>query len=435
MEQCKILPLKNMIDCEVTIPGSKSYTNRALIMGALANGKTTLTGISESDDSVAMIKALQQLGVEIKQTGETIEIIGTGGQFRPFSGTINVGAAGTTMRFLASVAALVPGEIILDGSERMRERPINELVDALRDLGVRIEYMMKEGCPPLKIHGGSIKGGTVEMDGSFSSQYFTSLMLIAPVLEKGIKIIVKGEQVSKSYIDMTVDGLESFGVKVTNNNYEEYVIAPGSHYKPTNYHIEGDCSGAAYFWSIAALNGGHIRVHNINPTSAQGDVHFPDLLEKMGCKVVKNQVRKWIEVTGVTELNGLAEVVDMESMPDTAQPLAVVASFANGITHLGGLSTLRIKETDRIAAMNIELAKCGVETEIGSDWIKIIPGKPIGTVIDTYKDHRMAMSFALLGTKVNGVIVNEPNVVSKSFPEFWDLLDQIGVEIEKLQIH
>jgi 3-phosphoshikimate 1-carboxyvinyltransferase len=269
------------------------------------------------------------------------------------------------------------------------------------------------------------------MDGSFSSQYFTSLMLIAPVLEQGIKIIVKGEQVSKSYIDMTVDGLESFGVKVTNNKYEEYIIAPGSHYKPTNYHIEGDCSGAAYFWSIAALNGGHIRVHNINPSSAQGDVHFPDLLEKMGCAVSKNQDEKWIEVIGATDLKGLSEMVDMESMPDTAQPLAVAASLAKGITHLGGLSTLRIKETDRIAAMNIELAKCGVKTEIGPDRIKIIPGQPTGAVIDTYKDHRMAMSFALLGTKVGGIVVNEPNVVSKSFPEFWDLLNQIGVEIEK----
>jgi 3-phosphoshikimate 1-carboxyvinyltransferase len=431
MEKYKLQPLSKPIDAVVEMPGSKSYTNRALIMAALADGTSVITGISESDDSIAMVNALKTLGVEISIANGKAVVIGNAGKFKPFSGTINVGAAGTTMRFLTALVALVEGEIILDGSERMRERPINELVDALRSLGVEIQYLAKENCPPLLIKGGNIEGGNVLMKGEFSSQYFTSLLLIAPVLKNGLNIEVVGEQVSKSYIDMTSDGLKSFGVEVKNNNYKNYQVEENSNYKATTYHIEGDCSGAAYLWSIPALVGGKIRVTNINPDSAQGDVKYPDLLSIMGCVVVKNNAEKWIEVSSSGSLQAIASEIDMESMPDTAQPLAVVASFAEGTTSMYGLSTLRIKETDRIQALHDELKKCGIVTEVGPDWIKVDGGEFRGAEIETYKDHRMAMSFALAGLKVSDVVIIEPNVVSKSFPEFWDILVSLGVKIEK----
>jgi 3-phosphoshikimate 1-carboxyvinyltransferase len=419
------------------MPGSKSYTNRALVMAALADGVSILTGTSESDDSIAMIDALKTLGIDIIQEKDRIIIVGCGGKLKPYSGTINVGAAGTSMRFLISLASMIDGEIILDGSARMRERPIFELVNALRDMGIKIEYTGREGCPPVKIYGGKINvdetnPSTVSMRGEFSSQYFTSLLLVGAILPSGIKINVVGDQISKSYIDMTIDGLKVFGIEVINDNYKSYQIKKGNKYRARAYHIEGDCSGAAYLWGIAALNGGKIKVTNINPASVQGDVKFPELLKKMGCKIKTDEKHNSITVTGPEKLKSFVSPVDMELMPDTAQPLAVLAGFTDSETLIKGLSTLRIKETDRIQAIYNELKKCGIQSEIGSDWIKIKGGSFKGAEVDTYKDHRMAMSFAMAGTKLKGMVINEPSVVSKSFPEFWGILDNLGIKSEKI---
>jgi len=412
------------------MPGSKSFTNRALVMAALAKGESILVGASESDDSVAMIRALRQLGVAVEEEKGNIKIQGNGGEFGAFDGTINVGDAGTTMRFLTSLCALVPGEIVLDGSERMRERPIGELVGALRALGADIICFGREGFPPLKILGRKMRGGHVALSGRISSQYITSLLLVAPLLQDGLIIDIEDEQISPSYIDMTIDGLRDFGVEVKNEEYRRYSVAKGQNYRSCTYAVEGDASGASYLWAIAAITGSTIRVKNINPGSSQGDIKFPDLLMRMGCEVVKNASERWIEVTGARALGGITQ--DMASMPDTAQTLAVVASFARGATTLTGLSTLQIKETKRLTALNRELEKMGISSEIGDDRITIEGGNPQGALIETYGDHRMAMAFAVAGTRAQGVRIKEAQVVSKSFPEFWEILNRLGVETKEV---
>lgn len=412
------------IHAEVVMPGSKSYTNRALIMASLAKGTSTLHHASESEDSLILIEALTKLGVKISRSSNTIKVMGTGRLFS-FSGRISVGDAGTAMRFLTSVCAQVAGNIVLDGTERMRERPIKILVDALRNLGANIDYLMEEGYPPIRIRGAGMKGGTVSLDGSVSSQYFTSLLMIAPILEKGLIIEVEGDQVSKSYINMTIDGMKHFGIDVVNKNFKKYILKKGDTYKATSYLIEGDASGASYVWGIAALSGGTVMVKNINSKSAQGDIHFVDILEKMGCIVTKNEKESWISVTGPDKLSPIT--VDMSSMPDTAQTLAVIAAFIPGSTIITGLSTLKIKETNRLQALHDELLKMGMRTEITDDSITIHGGSPKSAMIETYKDHRMAMAFSMAATRLSGMKIRDEQVVNKSFPTFWKVLESLTI--------
>jgi 3-phosphoshikimate 1-carboxyvinyltransferase len=429
MKPAAILPLTNPINKTINIPGSKSYTNRALIIAGLAKGKTILDSTSLSNDSLVLMKALKKLGIKIKISGTRITIAGQDGQFKPFKGVINVGAAGTTMRFLTSLCAFIPAlEIILKGNERMNQRPITELVIALKKLGAKITYLQKKGYPPLKIKGTSqIINKRVWMDGSVSSQYFTALMLISPLLKDGLIIKVKNKQVSPSYIDMTISILKDFGIKVINKNYQEYQIKANQSYQAQKYVIEVDASGCSYFWALAALTASKIKIKNINPFSAQGDVEFPDLLAQMGCRVIKNSGQKWIQVQGVKKLQPLH--FDMENMPDTAQTLAVIAAFAQGQSKITGLSTLRIKETDRLAALQNELRKMNIKTKIGPDYIIVHGASPKGAVINTYQDHRMAMAFAIAGTKIPGIKITDPEVVNKSFPEFWQKLKSLGVQL------
>jgi len=410
--------------------GSKSFTNRALIMAALSEGESGILGYSDSDDSEILIKALKKVGVKIIKTKQQIIIQGNGGVFKEFNGTINLGLAGTAMRFFTAVACLIPGKIILDGNERMRQRPMAELVNGLRELGAEIKYLQKQGCAPLKITKPIKKGGVASMNGGVSSQYFTALLLIAPVLENGLVIKVNGRQVSKSYIDMSVSGLHDFGVKVKNENYQKYLVSPKAGYQATKYVVEGDASGASYFWSMAAIGGGKIKVRNINTVSLQGDVKFADLLKRMGCKVVKNKKEKWIEVEGAGELKGIE--VNMEQMPDTAQTLAVVAAFAKGQTKITGLATLKNKETNRLLALQQELAKMNIQTRIGPDYIMVEGGEPRGAEIETYNDHRMAMAFAVAGVRIPGMVIKNPGVAAKSFPNFWKKLMALGIKTKRL---
>lgn len=431
MKTIAIHPLKKPVQAEIAMPGSKSFTARALIMAALAGGESTLSGASKSDDSAVLARALKQLGVEISQHNDRITVSGAGGRFKAFRGTIDVKDAGTAMRFLTALATLVPGEITLDGSGRMRERPIGELVNALRSFGADIEYIMEQGFPPLQIRGGAMRGGRVSLSGEISSQYVTALLLIAPLLGEGMTVDIQGRQVSPSYIDMTISTLKSFGVTVKNENYRRYTIASEINgYAPARYQIEGDASGASYLWAIAALTGSTVRVKNINPSSSQGDARFPDLLETIGCRVRKNSEERWIEVTGPETLKSIT--ADMASMPDTVQTLAVVASFAEGVSTLTGLSNLEIKETRRLTALKNELQKMGIHSEIGADFITIRGGIPHGAPIATYGDHRMAMSFAATGSKTEGVSIEEPDVVQKSFPDFWQALEALGLLIRRI---
>ncbi len=423
-----IFPFRQSINTSITIPGSKSDTNRALVLASLSDGVSILNGISQSDDSMLMIENLIKLGIKITEIDtKTLEVCGNGGNFKPFFGELNSGIAGTTSRFLAAICTLVPGEFVLNARGKMLDRPMKELLDGLASLGSMFEFLGNPNCLPIRFASESaISGGSVSLNGQVSSQFFTALLLIAPVLANGLQIQVIGEQVSQSYIDMTQSILADFGIEMKNENYTQYIINSNQKLISQPYQIQGDASGCSYFWGIAALTESTVRIQNINPETTQGDIQFADILEKMGCRVVKNLDEKWIQVTGSKNL--IAVDVNMENLPDTAQTLAVIAAFATGTTRITGLSTLKKKETDRLSALHTELKRINITTRIGEDWIEIDGGKPIGTTIETYHDHRMAMSFTIAGCKIQGITIQNPEVVSKSFPDFWDKLSSLGIE-------
>lgn len=428
METVELIPLSKSVKKTLELPGSKSHTNRALIMASLCGGKSVIKNISKSNDSLIVLQVLRRLGIKINEKKSNVIIHGNAGIFPRIHETFNIGDAGTAMRFLTSLCTLVPGEIILDGSERMRQRTIADLVEALIKLGAQIEYLQKNGFPPLKINGGTIQGGSVSIKGNVSSQFISSLLMIGPLLKNGLVLNVIGDQVSKSYIDMTIDGLKQFGIKVENTYFKIYRVEKNQKYIPATISIEGDASGASYFFGIAAVTGSTIKVKNINPNSSQGDAKFPDILNKMGCRVIKNIKEQSIQIKGPKQLRGIT--VNMESMPDTAQTLSVIASFAKGKTHITGLSTLPIKETNRLMALHMELSKMGILTAYDNSSITIQGGLSKDAVIETYNDHRMAMSFAIAGARIPGIQIKNPDVVQKSFPDFWDKIKSTGIKIK-----
>lgn len=417
-------PSPHPINATVQLAGSKSYTNRALIIAALAEGQSTLHGASLSKDSIAMLAALRKLGIETEEQGDVIRVQGGISRLHPYNGSIDIGPAGTTMRFLTALCAWIPGsDVVLSGSERMHERPIHDLVEALQSLGASIEYLGKHGCPPLRIRGTeTVTGDSVGVACDSSSQFLSALLLVAPALRQTLTLHVRGNPVSLSYVAMTLDSMRSFGAEVTQHD-NSFVVKGNSPYQPREYRIECDASGASYLWGFAAMSGGRVRVTGVNPHSVQGDIGFPALLKQMGCSVTQGS--DWIEVAGTGQLQGIQ--CDMTNMPDTAQTLAVVAAVIAGSTTITGLSTLRIKETDRLAALQTELQKAGISSRITDDSITIHGGSPRHADIATYEDHRMAMSFALLGATPAGVTIHEPTVVEKSFPHFWHMCRDIGL--------
>jgi 3-phosphoshikimate 1-carboxyvinyltransferase len=388
-----------------------------------------IVGSSPSNDSEALTKCLRLLGIEI-EIGDRGEILVHGGpeKLKPFHGVFDVGPAGTTMRFLTALCAAIPGaDIVLQGTARMHQRPIHELVSTLRSAGATIDYLGTEGCPPLRIHSTRrLRGDNLSIDGSTSSQFLTAIALIAPLCENGLSLSVVGQQTSTSYIDMTLQSLKDFGIVASCDGYRQLTINAGQAYTPRTYHIEGDGSGASYLWGIAALSGTSITVHNVNPRSAQGDIAFPKLLERMGCSVTYGDT--CITVQGPRKL--LPIEANMELLPDCAQTLAVIAACAEGTSTLTGLKTLRVKETDRIQALQTELGKVGIPSEAGPDYLIVHGAQPHSGRIATYEDHRMAMSFAMLAPRIAGMVIEEPQVVAKSFPTFWKTLDQIGIRGE-----
>ncbi len=423
-----IYPLREPVRAEITVPGSKSFTNRALIIASLANGTSTLSCCSDSNDSLLLIKILRELGVDIIQNKTTIAVNGNGGKFKEFHGKINVDDAGTVMRFLTALCCIIPGEIVLEGSSRMHQRPIKGLVDALKQLGAGITYSGEDGYPPLKIIGGSLHGGKVEMDASKSSQFISALLMIAPILNSDLEIISEREIASAPYIEMTISTMRQFGVNVEENS-GRYNVKEGSGYTPTDYQIEGDASSASYFFALAAVTQSTIRVNNIAPSSSQGDVKFVNLLEQMGCKINKGE--NYIEVTGTNELHGIR--ADMKDMQDVAQTLAVLAAFSDGDTTITGVKNLEIKETQRLTALQKELLRMGIKSTIGADHIMIKGGVPNGALIRTSNDHRMAMAFAIAGAKIPNMQIESPEIVRKSFPEFWQKLSETGIKIQQAE--
>lgn len=425
MSRMYIFPPQHPVDAKVTVPGSKSLTNRALVIAALANGTTTLQGASDANDSVILIRLLQKLGVEIKTTADTITVQGNGGKFKPFHDELDVEDAGTVMRFLSALCCIIPGETTLSGTLRMHQRPIVGLVDALRKAGAKIDYAGKEGFPPIKIVGGGFNGCTLHIDASLSSQFVSALLMIAPVLPNDTEIICEGELASVPYVDMTIAVMKHFGVEVKHESHKHYFIKGGQSYKASDYKIEGDASSASYMLALAAVTGGSVEVANLSSNSLQSDAAFADILCTMGCKVSKGES---VKVTGSPNLTAID--IDMVGMPDTAQTLSVVAAFAKGETKITGLSTLEHKETHRLIALQTELTKMGIESRIDNSSIRIKGGNPRGALIDTYGDHRMAMAFAVAGARINDMSIENPEVVKKSFPTFWEVLNSTGIKTE-----
>lgn len=422
MTTISFAPPTDPLVANVRIPGSKSFTNRALICAILADEDSKLVGASNSFDSRLLISALRQLGANIRTCEDHLCI--SGGSLRPFSGTIDVGPAGTTMRFLTALCALTPGtDVEIRGSHRMHQRPIGALVNGLTQLGADIEHVETPGCPPLRIRGKSLSGGTVHMDGSTSSQFLTALLLTAPLLPDGLRLEVSGEIVSESYLNMTAETMRAFGVDVSHPDERTWVVNPGQKYRATEYEVEADLTGATYFAGLAAINGGTIQIHPVRNDSTQGDVQFSEILKKMDCVIT--HTGDVLIVSGPEKL--CAITADLSLLPDAAQTLAVVAACAEGTSRITGLSTLRDKECDRIEAIQSELKKLDISTRSGPDWIEIDGGIPkTGQIISTFDDHRMAMAFSLISGRT-AVTIDHPHVVRKSFPDFWKMLRQCGI--------
>jgi len=404
----------------VAAPPSKSYTNRAYIVAALAEGTVRLENPLFSDDTRYMREALLQFGVPVEEEAKAAVVQGQGGKLSLPDREISIGNAGTTMRFLTTLATLAPGITRLTGDTRMQERPIEDLLTCLRQMHLKVESIKGNQCPPIEIHGGTPPGGVVSLAGDKSSQYLTSLLLSAPYFQNDTVINIEGELTSKSYVDITLDIMQTFGVSVLNEFYRKFTVPAGQRYRAQSYAVEGDASSASYFFAAAAVTGGEVSVTNLNPDSVQGDIHFPDALEQMGCEVKRSGEK--ITVFG-NPLRGIT--IHMNDMPDVVQTLAVVALFAKGKTTMTGISNLRIKETDRIAALANELTRLGASVEAGVDFIIIDPGTHQPAEIETYDDHRMAMSFAVAGLGIPGVKIKNPRCVDKSFPDFFERFQEL----------
>lgn len=422
MKILEIKPLRKKIIAQVKIPASKSYTNRALFIAALTEGKTRIINPLISEDTKAMISCLKEIGVKILEKENLIEVSSRVNLKADEIYDLDVNFSGTTMRFLLSLCAVTPGTKILYGKEGLNKRPVADLVDGLTQLGAQIVYLDKKGYPPIKILPSEIKQKTVEIKGSLSSQYISSLLMIGPILG-GLKIEVSGKQISKPYIDMTIDIMKKFGVEVSNKQYRKYDIASGQRYIPKIYHVEGDLSSACYFLALAALTKSTITVKNINTKSKQADIKFVNILKKMGNKITFGKEKITVNGKGVRSLN-----VDMEDCPDQVQTLAVLAAFAKGVTRISGISSLRIKETDRVSALRAQLKKMAIKTTATKNVLTIEGGNPQAAEIATYGDHRMVMSFALTGAKIPGMLISDPDCVNKTFPEFWKKLNSAGVK-------
>lgn len=407
---------KTNIGGRIRVPGSKSYTHRILIASALSDGNCEVKNALKSEDTLLTAKALQQMGVSINDRPWGFEVMGSSGKLTPAGSPVYLGNSGTSMRLLLTVAALCDGICELTGSRRMCERPVGELLDAMNQLGINAVSINNNGCPPVRIKSKGISGGHVHLDCSKSSQYLSALLLVAPCTRDGIEIQTISEPVSKPYIDMTVDIMENFGIQVRRDGYSRFRISGLQTYQAGEYTVEPDCSNASYFWAAAAVTGSTITVRGLSRKTRQGDIRLLDRLEAMGCTVVEE--KNGISVTGA-DLNAIE--TDMGDLPDMVPTLAVVAAFARGTTIIRNVAHLRVKESDRLAAVTRELSKMGINAECTASDLIIRGGKPEGAEIETYDDHRIAMSFAVTGLVVPGVTICGETCVEKSFPDFWQV--------------
>ncbi|WP_394129904.1 3-phosphoshikimate 1-carboxyvinyltransferase [Shewanella maritima] len=419
MKQLKLAHVSTM-NGEINIPGSKSISNRALLLASLAQGKTTLTNLLDSDDIRYMLKSLAQLGVEyqLEQDNTVCHVTGLNGSINSeIAQTLFLGNAGTAMRPLCAALTLGSGEFTLTGEPRMEERPIGDLVDALRQLGADITYLKNDGFPPLTINATGLNGGEVDIAGDLSSQFLTALLMVAPLTKDDVNINITGELVSKPYIDITIALMAKFGVEVINHNYVRFEIKSGQRYvSPGRLLVEGDASSASYFLAAGAIQGGEVKVTGVGKKSIQGDVKFADALAAMGADI------EWGDDYIIARKSKLQAIdMDMNHIPDAAMTIATAALFAQGTTRMTNIYNWRIKETDRLAAMATELRKVGATVDEGHDYITITPPETINTAdIDTYNDHRMAMCFSMVAFADCGITINDPDCTSKTFPDYFN---------------
>ncbi len=421
---------------EITLPGSKSISNRVLLLAALSEqGVTTrVRDVLDSDDTRVMLNALATLGVSVTQVGEhDYDVVGTGGNFVNKSADLFMGNAGTAIRPLTAVLALQNGTYQLHGVPRMHERPIGDLLDALTQIGVQVQYTGHAGYPPFTLTPARIPDGDLSLSikGNVSSQFLTAVLMAAPLLNRNLTIHVIGELISKPYIEITLNLMARFGVQVTRDGWSSFTLHAGARYiSPKEIFVEGDASSASYFIALGALGGGPIKIQGVGLSSIQGDVKFADALQLMGANVMMGA--NWIEVRGIHQDDGSDQLrgieLDCNHIPDAAMTLATAALFAHGTTRLTNIASWRVKETDRLSAMAAELRKVGATVIEGADFIEITPPAPNEwrhAAIDTYDDHRMAMCFSLLARSPVGVTINDPKCVGKTFPTYFAELDKL----------
>jgi len=407
-------------DVIVRVPGSKSYTHRLLVAAALARGRSAIRGALRSEDTLATLDALKKLGVGVDDDGDSIFLEGRAGRFAACSEPIFLANSGTSMRLLGSLAALGEGRYVLDGCERMRERPMRPLLEALCAIGIEAKALNGDGCPPLELRSGKRTGGSARVDCGTSSQYLSSLLMIAPCLEKGLSLEVSRGPVSRPYIDMTLETMGAFGISHEREGYDFFRVAGGQGYRSGEHRVEADASQAGYFWAAGAVTGARVKVEGVLASSLQGDARLARVFERMGCRVER-------ESDGIAVRGPAIAAVDedMGDMPDMVPTLAVVAAFAHGTTRMRNVSHLRAKESDRLAAIIGELAKMGIEAGVesrdGEEELFVVGGEPHGARIETYRDHRIAMSFAVAGLAAPGTTIDGEACVGKSFPDFWSV--------------
>jgi 3-phosphoshikimate 1-carboxyvinyltransferase len=431
VDRLTLTPPGKPFDAAITPPGSKSLTNRAMVLAALGDGVSTLSNVLFADDTLVMMDCLTRLGfrVEVDRPNHVVKVHGMGGAIPRDSADLFCGNSGTTIRFLAAMCALGNGKFNLDGIPRMRQRPIGELVELLRQLGVRSEYVLEHGFPPVNILAHGLPGGIARFGGSKSSQFLSAVLQVAPYAKHEVQIDLEGPQTSWPYVAMTMRLMDTFGITPElirdprTGDPRRIHVPHREPYRATDYAIEPDASNATYFLAAAAISpGSRVTVNHLNKQSLQGDVGFADVLRQMGAQVTYGKTE--ITVGGPEALEGIE--VNLEAMPDTAQTLAVVALFASAPTTITGLHTLRVKETDRIAALAAELTKLGAEVDVEEGAITVHPPDKLNpAAIDTYDDHRMAMSFALAGLRTSGVRINDPACVNKTYPNYFEDLARV----------
>jgi len=406
--------------CEISVPGSKSYTHRILIAAALSDGFCTITNALHSEDTLYTLRALKQMGIDIEEEENRITVHGTNGLLRPSIDPISLGNSGTSMRLLTAVAALGQGTYTLTGAKRMSQRPIQDLLAGLHQVGVSAHSVNQNGCPPVQVVGGNLNGGPVVLNCKTSSQFLSAMLLIAPFTKKGMVITVTEGPVSKPYIDVTVNLMEHLGIKIDRTEYKKFHIPGNQVYRAGAYTVEPDASQAGYFWAAAAISGNTVKVRGISMDSKQGDVRFVETLKAMGCSITPEQ--DGIAVTGGPLF---AIDVDMADMPDMVPTLAVTASYAKGTTRIRNVAHLRNKESDRLGSVVNELVKMGIDARCSDSELTIQGGTPKGAHINTYNDHRMAMSFAIAGLVTPGIFIKDETCVEKSFPTFWQVFEKL----------